>query len=140
MNDDVVIRYLRLRYLPEARACVKHEDGVLAVASVRPVSGWALLLLCDMGRRDPSLPELDAPAWDRCLHAGHRWLVQGFDVALGDTTVLVWDRSGQFREAAPGSLCSASVSLPAVWQSPAGRAVIDKAQAVMGGEWAGAEG
>ena len=158
--SKTLIRHLRLFCASPDRPPVRHKDGVLAVAGVLETAGLARLLLVDMGRwgRNPGASVTSAV--DQLVPAAHRYLIGGFDIPLADTLVVVQDRSGAFDFVSecgsygggkPGlrhqPLFGANRSVrprsPEAFIAAAGQMgqdMLDRAEAIGVGEWAGVEG
>ena len=154
--SQALIRHLRLFCASPNVVPVRQQDGVLAVAGVLERAGLARLLLVDMERwgRNPGASVTNAV--DQLAPAAHRYLIGGFGIALADTQIVELDGSGAFdlvcglgdgfgmshrplygaeRGARPRSREAFIAATGAM-----GRAMLQRAEAVGKGEWAGVEG
>lgn len=153
---QALIRHLRLYCASPNVAPVRQQDGVLAVASVLERAGLARLLLVDMERWGRNQGASVTNAIDQLAPAAHRYLIGGFGIALSDTLIVELDGSGAFdvvcdlgdgrgvthrplycaeRGARPRSREAFIAATGAM-----GRAMLQRAEAVGKGEWAGVEG
>ncbi len=154
--SQALIRHLRLFCASPNVLPVRQQDGVLAVAGVLERAGLARLLLVDMERwgRNPGASVTNAV--DQLAPAAHRYLIGGFGIALSDTLIVEWDGSGAFdvvcdlgdgrgvshrplygveRGVRPRSREAFIAATGGM-----GRAMLQRAEAVGRGEWAGVEG
>lgn len=154
--SQALIRHLRLFCASPNVPPVRQQDGVLAVAGVLERAGLARLLLVDMERwgRNPGASVTNAV--DQLAPAAHRYLIGGFGIALADTQIVELDGSGAFDLVCgfgDGSgtshrpLCRAdrgarprSREAFVAATGTMGRAMLQRADAVGKGEWAGVEG
>jgi len=153
---QTLIRHLRLFCASPNVAPVRQQDGVLAVAGVLERAGLARLLLVDMERWGRNAGASVTNAVDQMVPAAHRYLIGGFGIALTDTLIVEWDGSGAFdvvcdpgdgrgvshrplygveRGVRPRSREAFIAATGAM-----GRAMLQRAEAVGRGEWAGVEG
>lgn len=151
-----LIRHLRL-FCPSPDATpVRHHDGILAVAGVLEHANLARMLLIDMERFGRNRGASVTNAIQRVAPAAHRLLVGGFGIALADTLVVELDGAGAFdlvcdmgdgmgmrhqplfcmNRQAPARSREAFLS----WAGDMGRAMLERAEAVGAGQWAGVEG
>ena len=154
--SQALIRHLRLFCASPNVPPVRQQDGVLAVAGVLERAGLARLLLVDMERwgRNPGASVTNAV--DQLAPAAHRYLIGGFGIALADTQIVEVDGSGAFDlvcglgdgfgmshrplyGAERGARTRSREAFIAA-TGAMGRAMLQRAEAVGKGEWAGVEG
>lgn len=151
-----LIRHLRMFCQSPDATPVRHHDGILAVAGVLEDANLARLLLDDMERFGRNRGASVTNAIQRVAPAAHRLLIGGFGIALVDTLVVELDGSGAFdlvcdlgdglgmrhqplfcmHRKAPARSREAFLS----WAGDMGRAMLERAEAVGAGQWAGVEG
>ncbi len=154
--SQALIRHLRLFCASPNVVPVRQQDGVLAVAGVLERAGLARLLLVDMERwgRNPGASVTNAI--DRLVPAAHRYLIGGFGIALADTLIVEWDGSGAFDvvcDLGDGSgmshrplygaehdLRPRSREAFIAATGAMGRVMLQRAETVGVGDWAGVEG
>ena len=152
-----IIRYMRCHCPTPTSMPRASRDGALAVAAIREDAQLAQLLLIDMRRWDRND---GASLWDALgvlVPAAHRRLVAGFGIPMADTLIVEWDGVGVFtrlrvvgeaaRQGCDDNWACAVRSGPSGGRScflacarPAGKAMLEKVEAVAGGVWAGVEG
>ena len=152
-----IIRYLRFHCPTPTSMPQANRDGALAVAAIREDAQLAQLLLVDMRRWDRNDGASVRDALGVLVPAAHRRLVAGFGIPMADTVIVEWDGGDVFTrlcvegEAARQGCddtraCALRSGLPGgrssflAWARPAGEAMLEKAEAVAGGLWAGVEG
>lgn len=151
-----IIRYLRLFCETPSAEPQSHRDGIVAVAAIRESAGLARLLLCDMGQWGRNSGASLTDAMEVLRQAAHRRLIGGFHIALHDTLTVTWDGCGNFdlvmdtgdgRGLSPSPLVALdrrarprSREAFLSWAGRCGAEMLDKAQSVGAGMWAGAEG
>jgi hypothetical protein len=152
----MIIRYLRLYCATPASEPERHRDGVVAVAAIEEKAALARLLLADMGAwgRNPGASVTSAIG--PMMIAAYRQLIWGFGISLAETLVVERDVDGHFdlmcdpRDGdgyrrmplfARGGRSTARTAEAFVsWAGAAGQAMLERAEAVGIGEWAGVEG
>jgi len=154
--SQALIRNLRLFCASPNAAPVRQQDGVLAVAGVLERAGLARLLLVDMERWGRNAGASVTNAIDQLVPAAHRCLIGGFGIALADTLIVECDGSGAFDVVCdlgdgrgmshqPLSVVEHGVrprSREAFIAATGamGRAMLQRAETVGVGDWAGVEG
>lgn len=154
--SQALIRHLRLFCASPNVPPVRQQDGVLAVAGVLERAGLARLLLVDMERwgRNPGASVTNAV--DQLAPAAHRYPIGGFGIALADTQIVELDGSGAFDLVcglgdgcglSHRPLCGADRGVRhrsreafIAATGAMGHAMLQRAEAVGKGEWAGVEG
>ena len=154
--SQALIRHLRLFCASPNVPPVRQQDGVLAVAGVLERAGLARLLLVDMERwgRNPGASVTNAV--DQLAPAAHRYLIGGFGIALADTQIVELDGSGAFDLVcglgdgcglSHRPLCGADRGVRhrsreafIAATGAMGHSMLQRAEAVGKGEWAGVEG
>ena len=153
---QALIRHLRLFCASPNVPPVRQQDGVLAVAGVLERAGLARLLLVDMERWGRNAGTSVTNAGDQMVPAAHRYLIAGFGIALTDTLIVEWDGSGAFDVvcdlgdgrgvshrplyAVERGVCPRSREAFIAATGAMGHAMLQRAEAVGKGEWAGVEG
>ncbi len=151
-----LIRHLRLYCASPNIKPVRDHDGVLAVAGVVERAGLARLLLVDMERWGRNQGASVTNAVDQLVPAAHRHLIGGFGIPIAETLIVELDASGAFDRVcdhndgmgmrheplhAPG--CAAKPRSREAFLAVAGdmgRAMLQRAEAIVSGEWVGVEG
>ena len=134
---------------------VRQQDGVLAVAGVPSGPDWRGCCWWTWSAGAATRASV-TNAVDQLAPAAHRYLIGGFGIALADTQIVELDGSGAFdlvcgfgdgsgivASAAMrrGSRCSARSREAFIAATGAmGHAMLQRAEAVGKGEWAGVEG
>jgi hypothetical protein len=153
---DTVIRYLRL-HVPYPRAAAqRHRDGILAIASVAEHAELATLLLVDMSLFGRGAGASVTNAIDVAMVEAHAALVKGFAIPLDSTPVVEWDSAGMFDLycdlgdgrgylhqplfARERGIKPRSKEAFLSWAGKTGLQLIQKAEMVGSGAYAGAEG
>lgn len=152
-----IIRYLRLHCPTSTSTPQPNRDGVLAVASINEQAQLAQMLLGDMRRWGRNDGASVRDALGLLVPAAHRHLVAGFGISLADTLFVGWDGGETFLrlrvEKAPARwpcecapACAMRIGAAGgrscflAWTGPVGASMLEKAEAVLGGMWAGVEG
>lgn len=154
--SKLLLRYLRLHCAHPTAQPVRHRDGILAVAAVNESAELATLLIADMSLWKRGHGASATNAIDTVMVEAHTALIEGFGIPLAATRVVEWDSCGKFdlycdRRDGKGYLHHPLVAVSRLvearsreaflsWAPGVGLLMLQKAEMVGNGEYAGVEG
>lgn len=151
-----LLRYLRMHFpFPQARP-IRHRDGVLAVAAINESAELATLLIADMSLWKRGHGTSATNAIDVAMVEAHAALIEGFGLPLAATRVVEWDSADRFDLYCDLRDGKGYLHYPLVattraieprsrgaflsWAPGVGHLMLEKAELVGRGEYAGVEG